>query len=1379
MERQLFFKTSKTTTKAKTLKPTNNKEEIRNRNKKKVKPNLEHIPSIANAVVQTSLQSNFINVEINSQTVRTLVDSGSSLCCIKKSLYQQMYPEMTNIKPSKYSFVKGISGKLIEVGGSVDLKITIGGRTCSHAFHIIEDIHHSLIIGIDFLKQHKCTLNFAKSQFETESGDCLISFISPFKIGLARLTKSITIEPMSECLVPVRLSKIENGGVALVETVSSLSDKEVGLARTLVKSNNGRAICRILNPFPSTKHIKAGTVIGKLLPFDENSVSAPFCFDDVSVDDTDSVDDKYDDIGVYSSSPVNSNAILEELGISLEHSDISTEDKLKLKNFIAKNRDMFALDSSELGCTNYHTHRIETGDAPPQRQYPYRVGTDQKKEIETQVEDMLKNGIIEPSDSYWAAPVILCKKKDGTFRFAIDYRRLNAVTVPQNYPLPRFEDVVDSVSASHSKIFSVLDLKAGFHQIPLDPETKHKSTFTCHIGNYSFKRLPYGLRNAPVAFQKLMCTVLSGINFKFSLVYVDDIMVHSASVSQHLTHLQVVFDRLRIANLKLQPKKCRFATRSVEYLGHFFSSKGIEVNPRIIQSVVSFPIPKTQKQVQQFLGLCNYYRKFIHKFAEIAAPLYELTKLDKKFNWNDKCQEAFDRLKSKLTSTPILVLPQMDKPFIVSTDASDSAIGFILGQTDSQNRERVIAYGGRALHKHERNWPIYEKECLALVEAIKQFRPYLSASKFTVYTDNFGVKHFQKLKDISGRKGRWAMFLQEYDFEIIHKSGSKNANADALSRRDYLKENDQHITSSVPTNNTASKHLQAELVYDEPSLIGAMDIADDKDDFKALDLSQVFKGNLDLSKDQWDCPDIEPVLAYLVNNKLPTNAAESKKIIIMSEQYFVRDNVLYHIYDPSLKKYKKLSPAWAQVVVPRKHRSKVMSAYHEQHAHLGFEKSYLAIRSKYYWPKMYRDVEDHVTGCLECHKAKRSYGNATPPLHPIPVPPHSFYRIHLDIVGPLPPSTEKNYRYILVIVDSFSNWCESFPMQSQDATEVAKILFQEVICRYGAPRIIVTDRGSNFLSKLVSAVCERFQITRHHTSSFHPQSNSVVERVNGFLGQALRTLCMDNQSNWAELIPAIMLSFRNAVSSSTGFTPYQVLFGRHMNLPIDTTLIPKEDLPVNVKEFVDNLNEQLKLMNFIVHANRTGQQIKQKKYHDRNAKEPSYFKGQQVMLKKENIKIGQSRKLTAKFVGPYEIVELGPNYTYKLKHVHTGKMVKSLVNASRLKKFHSTYDRYADRVDTTGITNIRDQSGVHDMSVDGDEPAATDTPVQVEEVEKILRYAYQNGKRWYRVRFKGLDNSHNKLVLADYVPQEMRDAFHFKYTSKNKKRKTKVFTHRK
>lgn len=348
-------------------------------------------------------------------------------------------------------------------------------------------------------------------------------------------------------------------------------------------------------------------------------------------------------------------------------------------------------------------------------------------------------------------------------------------------------------------------------------------------------------------------------------------------------------------------------------------------------------------------------------------------------------------------------------------------------------------------------------------------------------------------------------------------------------------------------------------------------------------------------------------------------------------------------------------------------------------------------------------------------------------------------------------------------------------MQTQDATEIAKILFEEIICRYGCPRILVSDRGSSFLSKLVTAVCERFQIVRHHTSSFHPQSNSVVERVNGVLGQALRTLCMDNQSNWAELLPAIMLSFRNSVSSSTGYTPFQILFGRQMNLPVDTALIPKENLPIDVKEFVDNLNQQLKLMNLIVQANRTGQQIRQKQHHDRNAKEPTYSLSQQVMLKKENIKQGQCRKLAPKYVGPYKITEIGPNYTFKLKNVQTGKEVKSLVNASRLKKYHVPLNTYGNDTNTQQTDSNSKDSGVNDKSVNDVNPDAKDTAMHNVEVEKILRYSYQNGKKWYRVKFKEIDNSHNKWVQADFVPQDMRDAFHFKYTSKNKRRKTKVY----
>lgn len=597
-----------------------------------------NIPSIASATV---LEKNYINVKINDLDVKALVDSGSDLCCINKSLLKKF--GIMTIDNSVFKQVRGISGKTIHVKGTVNLNIMVGDSSFPQKFHVFDNIHHSLIIGHDFLKTNKCKLNYDTLQFET--GVPSLQSLSTFKVGLARLTGSVTLQPLSETLVPVRLSRIGHDGVGIVEPIQSIFEKNVALARAVVRSDNGRASCKLLNPLPFEVTLKSRMVVGKLLPVDESSIRKfAFCEDDMS-----EINGKEDgsDVCVNSLSEVYCDEVLNRLGISADSSVLTTSQKLKLKEFIVKNEDMFATDTSQLGCTSFHSHNIETGDAPPQRQNPYRTSPQVKREIENHTKDLLNNDIIEPSDSMWSSPVIMCKKKDGTFRMAIDYRRLNAVTKPINFPLPRFEDVVDSVAENNSKIFSVLDLRSGFHQIPLDPETKHKTTFVTHEGSFNFKRLPYGLRNAPIAFQTVMAHVLRGINFKFALVYVDDIMIHSSNFDQHLQHLQIVFDRLREADLKLQPKKCKFAADRVEYLGHYFSNTGIEVNPDKIEAVKSFPKPKTQKNVRAFLGLCNYYRKFIAGFSELAGPLNDLLKKDKDFEWSEACEKSFRQLKDR------------------------------------------------------------------------------------------------------------------------------------------------------------------------------------------------------------------------------------------------------------------------------------------------------------------------------------------------------------------------------------------------------------------------------------------------------------------------------------------------------------------------------------------------------------------------------------------------------------------------------------------------------------------------------------------------------------------------------------------------------------
>ena len=1344
----------------------------------KIKRNNKTLPVI---FASTPLQGNFVNVSILGKNVNTLVDTGSSLSCIEKSLLDSLDQDFVIYGSSEYTKVKGIGGHLINISGTATLPLQIGDCLFYQKFHIFDKILHPLLLGMDFLKANKCNLNFENKSLDTDTGIPVINFLTEqpsYSTGLARPSKQTVIQPLSETLVPIKISRLRHQETTLFEPAGLLTRKKLAGAKAIINVKKGRGFCRILNPLPSPVTLKPSNVIGKLSPIDSNTIK------EMENEQLDS------DISVACSDPLTkeqlkaeeakNKAIVEDLGISLNESDLSEDQKSKLYAFIAKNRSSFAKDTSELGCTNLHKHRIETGNAPPQHKRPYRVSPQIKEQIDEQVEDMLKHDIIEPSNSFWAAPVVMCRKKDNSYRFAIDYRDLNAVTEPMNFPLPRMEDIIDSVGENNSKIFTVLDLKSGFHQIPLDEETKHKTTFVTHSGCYSFKRLPYGLRNAPIAFQCVMAQVLQGINFKYALVYVDDILIHSASFEEHLLHLQTVFDRLKDANLKLQPKKCQFAAKRVEYLGHFFSKNGIEVNPAKIAVVETYPVPKTRKQLKAFIGLCSYYRRFVHDFATIATPLHKLLRKDTEFKWSNECDKAFNTLKQKLISSPILAFANLQKPFFISVDASGSAIGYILGQRDEHDREVAISYGGRALRGTEVKWNICERECLALVEAIKQFHPYMSHNHFTVYSDNIALKWLQKIKDQNGRLGRWSLKLQGYNFTIVHKPGLRNQNADALSRRPYPEQIDlteSQVNSIDLPDSEPKQYLQTEFEYastEHDLHISALQQLPTENQEATVEPSRepeiTSKSVTEMATLQAACSDLGALYNYMTDGQLPENKTEQRKILISSEQYVIRDGILYHFLDTKTKKNKRMDEAFSQLVVPKCLREDVILAYHDGNAHLGFDRTYSAIRSRYFWPRMYSDIDTHVRTCNTCQKSKRNYGNDKAPLSPLPIPARPFSRLHIDILGPLTSSSE-DHKYILLVVCAFTGWCECFPLKTQESSVIAQILYAEIFCRFGAPDILVSDRGKNFMSKLVSALCELFQVTRHLTSAFHPQSNSSVERVNQSLAQAIRSYCNVEQTDWHKQLPAIMMAFRNAQSATTGFTPYEMVFGRPMRTPLDTALIPSESLTKSAQEHMQELVDSLKLTSMLVKSNRLAAQARQKAQYDLTAKEPDFHVGQQVMLRRYNIAPGLSKKLAPKYDGPYYITRICPNHTFCLRNQSNHKAYKSRVHANRLKPyFNPVLRKYADNWDTeqnnAELVQKNENNTAQEQAPD---LMSENTPEQLYTIDKILASTNYRGERLYKVKW--VEKRGTTWERGSSIPEDLINNFHITHNAKGRKRK--------
>jgi hypothetical protein len=440
-----------------------------------------------------------------------------------------------------------------------------------------------------------------------------------------------------------------------------------------------------------------------------------------------------------------------------------------------------AKDMTEIGRTNLYRHKIETGNAREIRQYPYRLSPLHSRFLKEEIERLLQQGLIVPSESPWTSPALVVGKANGQMRLVVDYRKLNQVTKPDAYPLPKIAEMLDALA--HCEYFSTLDLTSGFWQVAMDPDDQEKTAFTTHFGTYEFTVMPFGLMNAPATFQRLMTRVLYDVAWKFALVYMDDIIIYSKTTEDHRSHLEKVFQLLLQAGLKLNPDKCDFYQTQILFLGHMVSKEGIKPNPTLVNKIKNCPRPVNRSKVRSFLGLASYYRRFIKDFSAIARPLYNLTKLDEPFCWTEDCEQAYNYLRNCLTTHPIVIYPNLNKPFILHTDASNYAIGAVLAQNDDKGHERVIAYASRVLSVPESNYTVTEKECLAVIWATKYFHHFLQGQEFSIVTDHEAIPWLKKHKSPKGRLARWIIHLSEYEpYTILRRKGSSHTNADALSR---------------------------------------------------------------------------------------------------------------------------------------------------------------------------------------------------------------------------------------------------------------------------------------------------------------------------------------------------------------------------------------------------------------------------------------------------------------------------------------------------------------------------------------------------------------------------------------------------------------------
>ncbi|GAU29982.1 hypothetical protein TSUD_360970 [Trifolium subterraneum] len=594
---------------------------------------------------------------------------------------------------------------------------------------------------------------------------------------------------------------------------------------------------------------------------------------------------------------------------------------------------------------------------------PYRMSPLELRELKSQLEELLQKHFIRPSVSPWGAPVLLVKKKDGTMRLCIDYRQLNKVTIKNKYPLPRIDDLLDQLRGA--TIFSKIDLRSGYHQIRIRTSDVSKTAFRTRYGHYEFLVMPFGLTNAPAVFMDYMNIIFQPYLDKFVVIFIDDILIYSKDPQEHAEHLRIVLNILREKQLYAKFSKCEFWLSEVKFLGHVISQGGVSVDPSKVEAVLNWERPRTVSEVRSFIGLAGYYRRFILGFSEIALPLTRLTRKGAAFVWDELCENSFNLLKQKLTSAPVLVIPDPDKKYVVYCDASNKGLRCVLMQEGA-----VVAYASRQLKPHEENYPTHDLELAAIIFALKIWRHHLYGVQFALYNDHKSLRYLFDQKELNTRQRRWMEYLKDFDFELNYHPGKANVVADALSRKALyaseilmyqcgLYEKFRDMNLNVTYWKDGVKLNRIELTCDLRSTIGSAQVKD-------IDLQRR------IGKPEFTVAD-DGVIQF-GNRICVPNDAELKRLILEEA-----------------------------------HKSGFS-------IHPGSTKMYHDLKENYWWPNMKTEIAEFVSRCIVCQQVKIEHQKPASPLQPLEIPEWKWEHITMDFVTGLP-RNQKGEDSIWVIVD--------------------------------------------------------------------------------------------------------------------------------------------------------------------------------------------------------------------------------------------------------------------------------------------------------------------------------------------------------------------------
>lgn len=891
----------------------------------------------------------------------------------------------------------------------------------------------------------------------------------------------------------------------------------------------------------------------------------------------------------------------------------------RLLRVFKKHQGTVSLENEILGTTDTIVHKIDYHGPAMNYTPPYPTPKSERHDLSKELKRMLQHRKIEKSESCHNSPVLPIRKKSGELRIVMDFRKINLYTAKLKFPIPRIDDILNDLHGG--KVFSCLDMKSGYSQVKLHPESRPLTAFTVPEGRYQYVVLPQGLTNAPSCFQSLMCNVVSGLAPNI-FCFLDDLLIVSKTEEEHEKHLSLVLERLTKHNLSIRIDKCEFFKPSVKYLGFSVGSHGIAPLPEKIDAIKDFPRPQDLYQLRSFLGLTSYYRRFLQNYAELSIPLVALTKGHPKkgkrvsIAWNDEAEKSFLLFKEKMCKEVILKFPNYMNNFRVCTDASDQSIGGVLSQLDANGQDRPLCFFSRVLSGAEKKYSTLEKEALGLVYGLRLQKPIIGSFPVEVISDNAPLIYLMKSATANSRVARWQ--AATLDFDIInfkHLPGKDNVVADAMSRKpfdlvdDLLEE--LPVMAAIKVNEGEEESLQMYWNVDEIK-------QEQNKDVLFLAIKRFIKGE---------------------SAELPRNFS------IPLNQFEVQSNILYFKNRSAYGKERYLC------CIPVNYRRKALTIAHSSvlGGHAGIDHTVHRLKKFAYWPSMRMDAIAFVKGCEVCKKYKK--GKITPiPILRSPQATRPWQSIHVDTVGPLPLSEDGN-KYIVTFIDVLTRYGMAAAVRDKSAQSVARAIVEKVFAIFGIAENLVSDNGTEYVNEVLENALKYFKVKHRTVTAYRPSANGLAEQFNKHLLQILKAQVQEDHARWDQGLNLAVFSYNIGYNRTIKDSPFFLLFGRDPIVPYYTIL----DTPspwYNIDSYKHELAKVMQSLFTRAQSYIEQGQVAQETYKNKKARRKILKVGDRVYIKR-----AVKTKMQSHYVGPYRVENINGVIVW-VKSIATGKKLR-------------------------------------------------------------------------------------------------------------------------